>query len=142
MCAAFWHCKRNVESTINIGFFSPLSLHSLRCVCSMSKELFVINKGSYIPIWSWLRQQIGLSRVRALPLGVAAERSVHYFWDYFGPSRVRALPLGVAAERSVHYIWYYWSEQSAQPSVIACAAKRPSLRRMYRHRVSNFCMGS
>ena len=26
-----------------------------------------------------------------------------------GPSRVRALPLGVAAERSVHYIWYYFS---------------------------------
>ena len=24
-----------------------------------------------------------------------------------GPSGVRALPLGVAAERSVHYIWYY-----------------------------------
>ena len=30
-------------------------------------------------------------------------------WDYFGPSGVRALPLGVAAKRSVHYIWYYFS---------------------------------
>ena len=29
-----------------------------------------------------------------------------------GPSGVRALPLGVAAKRSVHYIWY-WSERSA-----------------------------
>ena len=26
---------------------------------------------------------IGPSGVRALPLGVAAERSVNYFWDYF-----------------------------------------------------------
>jgi hypothetical protein len=26
-----------------------------------------------------------------------------------GPSRVHALPLGVAAEQSVHYIWYYFS---------------------------------
>jgi hypothetical protein len=26
----------------------------------------------------------------------------------FGPSGVRALPLGVAAERSFHYIWYYF----------------------------------
>ena len=25
----------------------------------------------------------GPSKVCALPLGVAAERSVHYFWDYF-----------------------------------------------------------
>ena len=25
----------------------------------------------------------GLSEVRALPLGIAVERSVHYFWDYF-----------------------------------------------------------
>ena len=25
---------------------------------------------------------IGPSEVRALPLGIAAERSVHYFWDY------------------------------------------------------------
>ena len=27
----------------------------------------------------------------------------------FGPSGLRALPLGVAAERSVHCIWYYFS---------------------------------
>ena len=27
---------------------------------------------------------------------------------YFGQSGVCALPLGVAAERSVHYIWYYF----------------------------------
>jgi hypothetical protein len=26
-----------------------------------------------------------------------------------GPSGVHALPLGVSAERSVHYIWYYFS---------------------------------
>ena len=47
---------------------------------------------------------IGPSGVRALPLGVAAERSVHYIC----PSGVRALPLCVAAKRSVHYIWYYF----------------------------------
>ena len=41
--------------------------------------------------------------MHALPLGVAAERSVHYFWDYFGASEVCALPLGIVAERSVHY---------------------------------------
>ena len=27
----------------------------------------------------------------------------------FGPSGVCALPLGIAAERHVHYIWYYFS---------------------------------
>ena len=27
--------------------------------------------------------------------------------NQIGPSGVRALPLGVATERSVHYIWYY-----------------------------------
>ena len=26
-----------------------------------------------------------------------------------GPSGVPALPLGIAAERSIHYIWYYFS---------------------------------
>ena len=46
----------------------------------------------------------GPSEVRALPLGVAAECSVHYF----GPIGVRALPLGVAAKLSVQYIWYYF----------------------------------
>ena len=29
--------------------------------------------------------------------------------NFIGPSGVRALPLGVTAERSVHYIWYYFS---------------------------------
>ena len=29
------------------------------------------------------KEIIGPSGVRALPLGVAAEQSVHYFWDYF-----------------------------------------------------------
>ena len=29
-----------------------------------------------------LKAEIGPSGVRELPLGVAAERSVHYFWDY------------------------------------------------------------
>ena len=43
--------------------------------------------------------RIGPSRVCALPLGVAAERSVHYF----GPSGVCALPLHVAVEGSVHF---------------------------------------
>ena len=66
---------------------------------------------------------IGPSGVRALPLGVAAERSVHYIWyyfssfflslsaTYFSPRRSCPLvmPLGVAVERSVHYIWYYFS---------------------------------
>ena len=30
--------------------------------------------------------------------------------QYVGPGEVHALPLGVAAERSVHYFWDYWSE--------------------------------
>ena len=30
----------------------------------------------------WYSIRIGPNEVRALPLGVAAERSVHYFWDY------------------------------------------------------------
>ena len=29
-----------------------------------------------------------------------------WFVSDFGPSGVRALPIGVAAERSVHYFWY------------------------------------
>jgi hypothetical protein len=39
--------------------------------------------------WALLRNKvstifgIGPSRVNELPLGVAAEQSVHYFWDYF-----------------------------------------------------------
>ena len=40
--------------------------------------------------------------MRALPLGVAAER--------IGPSEVCALPLGVAAERSVYYNLYYYKQ--------------------------------
>ena len=28
-------------------------------------------------------KHVGPSEVCALPLGIAAERSVHYFWDYF-----------------------------------------------------------
>ena len=55
--------------------------------------------------------------VRALPLGVAVKRSVHYICDYFGPSGVRALPLGVAAKRSVHYICDYFG-----PSVLRAPA--------------------
>ena len=31
--------------------------------------------------------------------------------QYVGPGEVHALPLGVAAERSVHYFWDYWSER-------------------------------
>ena len=38
----------------------------------------------------------GPSGVRALPLGVAAELSVHYFWDYFSFSPPHTfLPEGV-----------------------------------------------
>ena len=38
----------------------------------------------------------GPSGVRALPLGVDAERSVHYFWDYFSSSVPHTfLPEGV-----------------------------------------------
>ena len=33
-----------------------------------------------------------------------------------GPSGVRALPLDVAAERSIHYIWYYCQAQPQQAS--------------------------
>ena len=46
---------------------------------------------------------IGMSKVRALPLGVEVECSVHYFGDYFGQSEVKVLPLGIASECSVHY---------------------------------------
>ena len=35
------------------------------------------------------------------------------FFSFIGQSRVRALPLGDAAERSVHYIWYYFSFSSS-----------------------------
>jgi hypothetical protein len=52
---------------------------------------------------------IGTSKVCALPLGIAAERSIHYFWDYFGQIEVRVLPLGIAAESSVYYFWDYFS---------------------------------
>ena len=34
-----------------------------------------------------------------------------------GPSGVRALPLGVAAKRSVHYIWYYFCQAQSQLQV-------------------------
>ena len=47
----------------------------------------------------------GLSGVRALPVGVATERSFYYF----GPSGVRALPVGLAAKQSVHYFCDYFS---------------------------------
>ena len=50
-------------------------------------------------------QLISTSEVRALPFGIAAESSVHYFI----PSEVSALPLGVAVEQSVHYFWDYFS---------------------------------
>ena len=33
----------------------------------------------------------------------------HKIFMLIGPSRVRALPLGAAAEQSVHSIWYYFS---------------------------------
>ena len=39
-------------------------------------------------------------------------QNIFYFYasliHNFGQSGVRALPLGVAAKRSVHYIWYYF----------------------------------
>ena len=34
-------------------------------------------------IWFYLYDSVRPSVVRALPLGIAAEQSVHYFWDYF-----------------------------------------------------------
>ena len=34
-------------------------------------------------IWFYLYDSVRPSVVRALPLGVAAEQNVHYFWDYF-----------------------------------------------------------
>ena len=37
----------------------------------------------YKPKWIFKYAVIGPSGVRALPLGVAAERSVLYFWDFF-----------------------------------------------------------
>ena len=52
---------------------------------------------------------IGTSKVRALSLGDEAERSVHYFGDYFGQSEMKVLPLGIAAECSVHYFCDYFS---------------------------------
>ena len=61
-----------------------------------------------------MRRSIGPRGVCVLPLGVAAELSVHSFCDYFFPSGVRSLPLDVAAERSVHY--YYCQGQPQQAS--------------------------
>ena len=52
---------------------------------------------------------IGTYKVCALPLGIAAERIIHIFWDYFGQIEVQVLPLGIAAESSVHYFWDYYS---------------------------------
>ena len=45
-------------------------MYDLYCSNSMSKILFICPMNL-----------IGPSRVCALPLGFAAERSVHYFWD-------------------------------------------------------------
>ena len=80
--------------------------------------------------WSGVRF-VGPSGVHVLPLGVAAEQSVHYF----GPSGVCALPLGVGAKRSVHYICDYCSF-----SVLSFSATYFSPRRVY-CRVPKFCMG-
>ena len=52
---------------------------------------------------------IGTSKVRALPLEVEADCSVHYFWNYFVHSKVKVLPLGIAAECSIHYFCNYFS---------------------------------
>jgi hypothetical protein len=52
---------------------------------------------------------IGTSKVCALSLVVAAERSIYYFWDYFSQIKVKVLPLGIAAESCVHYCWDYFS---------------------------------
>ena len=37
---------------------------------------------------------IGTYKVCALPLGIAAERIIHIFWDYFGQIEVQVLPMG------------------------------------------------
>ena len=54
---------------------------------------------------------IGPNRVSALPLGVAAGRSVRYF----GLNRVCALPLGVAVDQSVQYFCDFLSLISSPP---------------------------
>ena len=41
---------------------------------------------------------VGPSGVRALPLGVAVEQSVHYFWDYFSSSFFFSVPHTVLQE--------------------------------------------
>lgn len=45
----------------------------------------------------------------ALPLGIAAERSIHNFWDYFGQIEVKVLPLGIAAESTIFGIIFQLS---------------------------------
>ena len=59
---------------------------------------------------------VGPSGVRALPLAVAAERSVHCIWYYFGPSGVRALPLAAGINEGGHYFRY----------IILCSYRRYS----------------
>ena len=58
----------------------------------------IISKTIHVFIFLDIREMsnFGPSKLRALPLGFAAERSVNYFCDYFGPREVSALPLGVA----------------------------------------------
>ena len=51
-----------------------------------SNDSFAVNlrlKRAILVVSGLLLKSIGPSGVHALPLGIAAERSVHYFCDYF-----------------------------------------------------------
>ena len=69
---------------------------------------------------------VGPSGARALPLGVAAERSVQVSFSV-GLSGVRVLPLGIAAERSVHFFWDYFSFFFSPPHIFLPEGVVPGL---------------
>ena len=55
-------------------------VHQLQSVL-LQKALKTVNCHSFY-VW-WMNGENGPSEVRAPPLGVAVEQSVHYFGDYF-----------------------------------------------------------
>ena len=89
-----WDWAQRIHSS-----WTSYSLWGVPHSCSVQKSL---------PNLGWWRPHIkgiGLSEVGVLPLGVAVERSVHYF----GLIGVHVLPLGVAVELSVHCFRDYFS---------------------------------
>ena len=61
---------------------------------------FILIENSNFTLYSWHKCFIILFLLWDVPVSIK---------NIIGPSGVRALPLGVAAERSVHNIWYYFS---------------------------------